>query len=286
MNQKSGGEADDPSEISNLDESWPMSVKVALFAAVGMTAVGIVFAAATFLTHSSWDERGTVGDFFGGHLAGFGNLASFFVVFAALILQTRELAMQRHALVLQRDEMKEQRAELAAQTVQLERTAANQDRAASALERAATAWERASSAQEAVAKANRENIAFERKQAERRSLADRYAQALGLWADADRRCREWRMLVGKAEQHQKREDLKLMLDDLAAVDAFDQAHMAALAEARDLLDRCLTAIRDEPLDVERFDRRQARRAEEVVERAGLAFAEVRARLDLWQSSSR
>lgn len=99
-------------DAEDRPEPWPRAVKCTLAAAGFLVLLGVGSAGLSFYMHDTWGDRGTAGDFFGGHLSGFGNLASFFVVFAALLLQTRELALQRRALKLQRDEMQAQAAEL------------------------------------------------------------------------------------------------------------------------------------------------------------------------------
>jgi hypothetical protein len=42
-----------------------------------------------------WDMRGTMGDFYGGHLAAFSGIAAFLLMFAAFLLQKQELESQR-----------------------------------------------------------------------------------------------------------------------------------------------------------------------------------------------
>lgn len=80
----------------------------------GLLATGVVLLLATGVASvvlRKWEWPGTagpVGDFFGGHLSGFGNLAAFLMMFAALTLQRRELALQRRELELSRDESAKQ----------------------------------------------------------------------------------------------------------------------------------------------------------------------------------
>lgn len=151
-----------------LDERWPPHVWIVVVAAILFTALGPAAAVFTWSTvegTNAAEARGQAGDFLGGHIAAFANLASFCVVFAALLLQRRELAMQRQAIELQVDEMTEQRlalegqqAELAAQTRLLMANAQEQQRAAAALERAALAQERAADAHTATAAAASQQV--------------------------------------------------------------------------------------------------------------------------------
>lgn len=142
----------------NRDALWFAVVGVIVLLAIGVVAGGFVAMDRTRARIPGDDldavaERGQVGDFYGGHLAAAGNLASFLVVLAALVLQTRELRLQRESL-------DEQREELADQTAQLTKTAAQQERAASALVTAAAAQQDAAKAQGAHAKALDDQLAL------------------------------------------------------------------------------------------------------------------------------
>lgn len=70
---------------------------------------------------STWQERGTMGDFYGGHIAAGGSLAGTFFFVAALLMQGRELNLQRQELAASRREMIESRKAYEAQEVQLRR---------------------------------------------------------------------------------------------------------------------------------------------------------------------
>jgi hypothetical protein len=91
-----------------------------IIAAVIVLATAIGFAIAAIPETGNWNESGTRGDWFGGHIASGGSLAGSLLFFAALWLQRRDLQLQREELTRTREEMAEARKVHDAQRVQLE----------------------------------------------------------------------------------------------------------------------------------------------------------------------
>lgn len=116
--------------IIKPDEDPPKAVR-ATRVAVGLVGLAFVLLAGT----GAWAWRagkgpadaGQMGDYFGGHLAGIGNVAAFLLMYAALLYQRQELALQREELRLTRDEMRLGREEAAKAAKAQELLAGKQD---------------------------------------------------------------------------------------------------------------------------------------------------------------
>lgn len=191
-------------------------------AALALLIAGVAAAVLTSLLAKDWPAAGQVGDFFGGHLSGFGNLAAFLLMFATLTLQRLELAdarrdaqeqaktearrhAEQHGALVKAYQAAEQQATalLEAQKIQAETlkatqelvaaqqaTAAAQQSTAAAQQSLVTAQQEASAAQVAASAAMARDARTREREAERSRLTCLRDEAKALlqgWVDVRER---------------------------------------------------------------------------------------------------